>query len=47
MEKRYVVVTDWIKPDGKRDVADELQKLIDENPNRVIFFPENTESVNR
>ncbi len=40
MEKRYVVVTDWIKPDGKRDVADELQKLIDENPNRVIFFPD-------
>ena len=34
----YVVVT--VKADGKRDVSDAIQKIIDENPNRTIFFPD-------
>ena len=34
----YVVVTDFINSDGERDVSEELQKIIDENPNRTIFF---------
>ena len=36
----YVVVTDYIKNDGTTDVADEIQKIIDENPNRTIYFPD-------
>ncbi len=36
----YVVVTDTIPADGKTDVADMLQALIDANPNRTIYFPD-------
>jgi len=32
----YVVVTDTIPADGKTDVADAIQALIDANPNRTI-----------
>lgn len=34
----YVVVK--VKADGKRDVSDAIQKIIDENPNRTIYFPD-------
>ena len=40
MDKKFIVVTDFIDNDGKRDLASELQKIIDDNPNRVIFFPD-------
>ena len=36
----YIIVTDHIPNDGKSDVSDALQKLIDENPNRTLFFPD-------
>ncbi len=36
----YVVVTEYIPADGKTDVSDSLQALIDENPNRTIYFPD-------
>lgn len=38
----YVVVTDHIKAKEWRsgDVSDALQRIIDENPNRTIFFPD-------
>ncbi len=36
----YVVVTDTIPADGKTDVADAIQALIDANPNRTIYFPD-------
>ncbi len=36
----YVVVTDYIKADGSADVADEIQQIIDANPNRTIYFPD-------
>ena len=36
----YIVVTDYLPADGSRDVADELQRLIDTNPNRTIYFPD-------
>lgn len=38
----YVVVTDFVKADGRTDVADALQQLIDANPNRTLFFPDGT-----
>lgn len=36
----YVVATDFAKADGKTDVADKIQKMIDTHPNRTIFFPD-------
>ena len=36
----YVVATDYAPADGTTDVADLLQKMIDENPHRTIFFPD-------
>lgn len=40
VEKGYIIVTDYLKADGKKDVSDEIQKLIDKNPNRTLFFPD-------
>lgn len=38
----YIVVTDHIKAKEWRsgDVSDAIQRIIDENPNRTIFFPD-------
>lgn len=36
----YLDVTDYISVNSGVDVSDELQKIIDENPNRVLFFPD-------
>ncbi len=36
----YLNASNYVKADGKTDVADRLQKLIDDNPNRTIFFPD-------
>ena len=29
-----------VKTDGKADVSDALQRIIDSNPNRTIYFPD-------
>ena len=39
-QKGYVIVTDYVKANGKKDVSDILQKIIDDNPNRTIYFPD-------
>jgi len=39
---RYVIATDYLPTDGKTDVSDMLQELIDRNPNRTIYFPDGT-----
>lgn len=36
----YVIVTDYIPNDGSRDVAEDLQRIIDDHPNRTIYFPD-------
>ncbi len=36
----YLLATDYISNDGKTDVSARLQRLINENPNRTIFFPD-------
>ncbi len=36
----YVVVTDYIEANTGKDVSDEVQKIIDENPMRTIYFPD-------
>lgn len=38
----YLVVTDFVAADGKTDVSDALQKLIEDNPNRTLYFPDGT-----
>lgn len=39
-DKGYVVVTDYIKANGYEDVSDDIQKIIDENPQSTIYFPD-------
>lgn len=39
-DKGYVIATDYLPADGKSDVSDRIQALIDENPNRTLFFPD-------
>ncbi len=36
----YVIVTDYIKADTGEDASDAIQKIIDDNPNKTIFFPD-------
>ncbi len=36
----YLIAADYLPADGITDVSDRLQRLIDENPNRTIFFPD-------
>ena len=43
----YIMVTDYITSDGKVDVSDSIQKIIDENPNRTIFFPDGTYLISK
>ena len=38
--KGYVVVTDYVKANTGKDVSDAIQKAIDENPHRTIYFPD-------
>ena len=36
----YLIVTDYVEANRGKDVSDELQKLILDNPNRTIYFPD-------
>ncbi len=36
----YLLVSDYVKPNSGKDVADELQELILNNPKRVLYFPD-------
>ena len=36
----YVVVADYVASDGKTDVSDAIQRLIEANPNRTLWFPD-------
>jgi len=39
-ELGFVVITDYVKANTGKDVADEIQKVIDANPRRTIYFPD-------
>ncbi len=39
-DKGYLVVTDYVEADSGKDVSAEIQKIIDGNPNRTIYFPD-------
>ena len=45
--KGYLVVTDYLKADGKKDVSDIIQRIIDDNPNRTLFFPDGTYLISK
>ena len=36
----YVVITDYVQPNTGRDVSAQIQKAIDENPQKTIYFPD-------
>ena len=38
--RKYVIATEYLCADGKSDVSDAIQKLIDTHPKRTIFFPD-------
>ena len=43
----YIVVTDYLAADGKTDLSDAIQRIIDENPNRTIYFPDGTYLISK
>lgn len=47
VEKGYVVATDYLKADGESDVSDAIQRIIDDNPNRTIYFPDGTYMISK
>jgi len=47
VKSMYVVATDYVTADGTTDVSDALQKLINDNPNRTIFFPDGTYLISK
>ncbi len=42
LTEQIINAANYLANDGSRCVADDLQKLIDENPNRTIYFPDGT-----
>ena len=40
MNKELLTVTDFLPNDGSRDVSEDLNRLIADNPNRTLFFPD-------
>lgn len=42
-----IVATNFVANDGKTDVFDALQKLVNDNPNRTIYFPDGTHSLSK
>ena len=39
-DKGYIIVTDTLQANSGTDVSDEIQSIIDRNPNRTIYFPD-------
>ncbi len=40
MNRGMLIVTDSLPGDGSRDVSGDLNRLIEENPNRTLYFPD-------
>ena len=43
----YIIATDYMKADGVTDVTEAIQKLIDSNPQRTIYFPDGTYLISK
>ncbi len=39
-DKNYIVVTDYVKANTGADVSEAIQQIINDNPNRTIYFPD-------
>ena len=39
-EQGILFVGNYVPPNTGRDVSDDLQRIIDENPNRSLYFPD-------
>ncbi|MBR3780811.1 MAG: hypothetical protein IKK63_06405 [Clostridia bacterium] len=39
-DKNYIIVTDTVAVNSGEDVSSQIQSIIDENPNRTIYFPD-------
>ena len=37
---KYINVADFVKPNSGKDVASQLQSLIDDNPKKTLYFPD-------
>ena len=46
-DQGFVVITKFLKADGKKDVSDAIQKVIDANPNKTIYFPDGTYLISK
>ncbi len=46
-DKGFVIVTDYITADGRTDVSGAIQQIIDDNPNRTIYFPDGVYLISR
>ena len=38
--KGYIIVTDYLQANTGEDLSDEIQKIINDNPNKTIYFPD-------
>ena len=41
----YVVITDYVEANTGKDVSDAIQKVINENPMKTIYFPDGTYEI--
>ena len=41
----YVIITDYLKPNSGEDVSDAIQSLVDENPQKTLYFPDGQYSI--
>ena len=41
----YVVVTDYVEADTGEDLCDEIQKIINDNPRKTIYFPDGVYNI--
>ena len=43
----YVIITDYLKPNSGEDVSDAIQSLVDENPQKTLYFPDGQYIINK
>ena len=46
-DRGWIIVTDYIDNLGRTDVSDELQEIIDSNPNRTIYFTDGAYRIDK
>lgn len=41
----FIIISDYIDTDNQDDVSEKIQRIIDENPNRTIYFPDGVYTI--